>query len=108
MGVLLAALFSTDPSGAAPTLEGKVHRAAAGLALFFELGSLYLFSIAFQTARIWRPYHGFSLSLAVLSTLALTVFLIAIQLGIAPGLAERVALAVFMLFELWVAWRLLR
>lgn len=106
-GMLMAAVFSTDPSGAGPTLEGIMHRAAAGLAFFAELASLYLFSIAFQSARFWRPYHGFALTLAVLSTLALTLFLIAIQLSSAAGLVERLALAVFMLFELWVAWRLL-
>lgn len=106
-GMLMAAVFSTDPSGAGPTPEGIMHRAAAGLAFFAELASLYLLSIAFQAARFWHRYHGFALTLAVLSTLALTLFLIAIQLSIAAGLAERLALAVFMFFELWVAWRLL-
>lgn len=106
-GMLMAAVFTTDPFGAGLTPEGIMHRAAAGLAFFAELASLYLFSIAFQSARFWRPYHEFALTLAVMSTLALTLFLIAIQLGNAAGLAERLALAVFMLFELWVAWRLL-
>lgn len=107
MGMLLVALFSTDPPGGPSTLEGMMHRTVAGLAFLSELAALYVFSVAFRFSRLWRPYHGFPFLLAILSTLAMTALLVAIQFGIAPGLAERLTLTLFMVFDIWAAYRLL-
>lgn len=105
--MILTALFPTEPSGAVASLVGMMHRAAASLAFFAELAAFYVFGIAFQSSRSWRSHHRTSLFLAVLSTLSLMVFVIANQLDIAPGLAERIALASFIGWELWAIYHLL-
>ena len=108
VGILLAALFPIEAPGQAPNLPGQIHRGAASLAFALELAALFVFSAAFRRQLDWRRQRAASLVLSVIAATAVTAFVIAIQLDIAPGLAERVALAVFLVWEVWACLQVIR
>ncbi|MAZ05070.1 DUF998 domain-containing protein [uncultured Marinobacter sp.] len=108
VGILLVALFPVEAPGQAPSVSGQLHRAAASTAFALELAALFVFSAAFRRQRVWRRRRAVSLALSAIAATALTVFVIAIQLDIAPGLAERVALAVFLVWEVWAGVQIIR
>lgn len=108
LGILLAALFPIDAPGQLPSVSGRVHRAAASATFALELAALFVFSAAFGHQRRWRRRWAVSLALSVSAAVALTAFVIAIQLDVAPGLAERVALAIFLVWEIWISVQLIR
>jgi len=107
-GVLLTALFPTDPTGQTPSVIGQIHRTVASAAFALELAALFVFSLTFSRDRRWRRKQTVSLVLSVISAIAVTWFVIAIQLGVMPGLAERTALALLLSWELWVIFQLIR
>ncbi len=108
VGILLAALFPIDPPGQPPSVVGRVHRAVSSAAFMLELAALFVFSVAFGRHLLWRRQQAVSLVLSVSAAVAMTVFVIAIQVDIAPGLAERVTLALLLAWELWVCLQLIR
>ncbi len=108
VGILLAALFPADPIGQIPSTTGRIHRAAASAIFMLELAALFVFSVAFGRHRRWRRQQAVSLVLSVGAAVAITVFVIAIQVDVAQGLAERAALAVFLIWELWAGFQLIR
>ncbi len=108
VGMLLTGLFPVDPPGQAASLTGRIHRSAAGAAFVLELGALFVFSAAFARHPRWRRHRAVSLVLSVSAAVAVTAFAIAILVSIAPGLMERTALAVFLAWELWVSFQLIR
>lgn len=108
VGILLAAVFPIDAPDQPPDVSGGIHRSAASATFALELAALFVFSAAFGRQRRWRRQRAVSLVLAVCAAVALTAFVIAIQLDVVPGLAERVALAIFLVWEIWVSVRLIR
>lgn len=108
MGILLAALFPVEPSGQDPSTVGRVHRTAASTTFMLELAAMFIFSVMFSSDQRWRRQQAVSLTLSVSAAIAVTLFVIAIQLDVAPGLAERVALAVFLAWEIWASLQLIK
>lgn len=108
VGILLTALFPIDAPGQTPGISGRIHRGAASASFALELAALFVFSAAFGRQRRWHRQRAVSLALSVAAAVALTVFVIAMQLEMAPGLAERVALAIFLVWEIWIGIRLVR
>jgi len=108
VGLLVAALFPIDPPGQVPSLTGGIHHSAASASFVFELFALFIFSAAFGRHRRWRRQRAVSLVLSVGAAMALTGFIISMELDIVPGLTERVALAVFMAWEIWASAQLIR
>lgn len=108
VGVLLTAMFPTDPTGQPPSVTGQIHRTVASAAFALELAALFVFSVAFSRNHRWRRKQTVSLVLSVISAMAVTWFVIAIQLGVMPGLAERTSLALLLSWELWVIYQLTR
>jgi len=107
-GILVAALFPIDPPGQAPSGTGLLHRSAASATFMFELAAMFILSVIFSHDRRWHRQQTVSLVLSVSAAVAVTLFVIAIQVDVAPGLAERVALAVFLTWEIWVSIQLIR
>lgn len=105
-GILLTALFPTDPPGEIVTVTGFIHRTAASTGFMFELAAAFVFTLAFQRQRRWCRQYKASLILSVSAAIAVLLYVIAIQLGVAQGLAERVALAILMGWELWAIYHL--
>lgn len=105
-GIVVAALFPIDPSGQSATLAGFVHRAVATASFPLELVALFLFSAAFAGEPRWRGCRKPSFALATITAAALAGFLLAVVLNRMPGLAERLALASFLAWELWAAGQL--
>lgn len=110
LGVLLTALFPIDPAGQLVTTSGRIHRAVASGAFVFELAALFVFSLVFALSRChhWQKRKSASLLMAVIAALAVSWFVIANQIGVMPGLAERAALLAFMYWEIWVIAQLVR
>ena len=107
VGILLAALFPIDPPDQAPSTTGIVHRAIASATFALELAAVFVFSAAFRRHRRWHRQQAVSLVLSVSAAIALTMFIIAIQVDVAPGLAERMALAILLVWELWISFQLI-
>jgi hypothetical membrane protein len=107
-GILIAALFPTDPADSAITWVGLVHGAAVTASFILELAALFLFAIAFSLSRRWKPFAGLLLVLAVVAAAGLSFFMFLLVIGELPGLGERVALTAFAAWELWASFRLLR
>ena len=108
VGILLAALFPIDPPGQATTTAGLIHRSAASATFMLELAAMFILSTIFLHDDRWRRQQAVSLALAVCAAVAVTWFVIAIQVDVAPGLAERVALAFFLAWEIWASIQLIR
>jgi len=108
VGILVAALFPVDPTDQLPTTTGRIHRSAASITFFSELGALFVFSAAFGHYSHWRSQQRVSLVLSVSAALAMVAFIIALQVDVAPGLAERVALSTLLAWEVWICYQLLR
>jgi len=106
-GLVLSALFPTDSAGQV-SMAGRIHRTVVSLAFAFELAALFVFSDAFRQNRRWRSRRPLSLALSSISAVAVTLFVIAVQVDIAPGLAERLALSAYMSWELWVIYQLIQ
>jgi len=108
VGILLAALFPVDSPDQIPTMTGQVHRIVASATFMFELIALFVFSIAFRRNRHWHRQQAVSFVLSVSAAVAMTAFIIAIQVDVAPGLAERTALVILLVWEIWVCFQLIR
>ena len=67
-----------------------------------------MFSLAFSKNSGWRMQGTFSLALSILAAIGLSIFFATVLIDWMPGLGERIALASFFPWELWVAWRLAR
>lgn len=107
-GVVVAGVFPTDPGGTATTLVGWVHFAATALAFPVELVALVLFAAAFRQHPHWRHRTGTSQLLTVVAAVGLAGFFVAVWRNQSPGLAERLALAGFLVWEFWAAGILAR
>ncbi len=108
VGILLAALFPIDPPGHTPTTIGRLHRTFASATFMLELAAVFVFSIVFRHDRRWHRQQSVSMVLSTTAAIALMAFVIAIQIDLAPGLAERVALAVLLVWEILVCIQLIR
>jgi len=107
-GILVAAVFPTDRPDQIPSLTGRVHRIAASSTFLLELTALFVFSIAFGHDDRWRRQRIISLALSVVATITMGFFIVAVLTGVAPGLAERVALVVLLAWEIWISFLLVR
>lgn len=102
-GVVIAGVFPTDPGGTATSLVGRVHFAATALSFPVELVALLLFAAAFRRHPRWRHRTGTSQRLTLVAGVGLAGFFVAVWLDQLPGLAERFALAGFLVWEFWAA-----
>lgn len=107
-GILLASLFPVDPPGQVRSTRGFIHIAVASATFLLELAALFVFSVVFGRDRCWHRQQSVSLVLSVSAAIALLAFAIAIQVDVAPGLAERVATAILLAWEIWVCFQLVR
>lgn len=107
-GILTAALFPINPSGSSQTSTAFAHRAVVSASFPAELAALFLFSAAFGRHPRWRRRSGTSFSMSVTAAVTLAGLLVAVFVERLPGVAERLALASFLAWELWAAFQLTR
>ena len=103
VGILVAAVFATDPEGALPTTAGRIHSLAAAAAFPVEVVALVLLARAFAASRRWSRLTS---AAAGVAGLALAWLAVAVARGGAPGIPERTVLAVLAVWELSAAVRL--
>jgi len=108
LGILLTALFTIESPGTAPGATGRIHRAVASATFIFELAALFVFTLVFSNDRRWYRQRSVSLILSAGAAVSMMMFIIAIQVNVAPGLAERTALAFFLVWEIWICFQLMR
>jgi len=108
IGVVLAGLFPTDPPGQLKTISGLIHRLAATVAFMSELAALFIFSTAFRHDCRWQEQQTISLSISIIAALTMVVFILAIQVDITPGLAERIVMIPLLIWEVWICVRLIK
>ncbi len=108
VGILLASMFPVDPPDQTPTITGMIHRAVASTTFISELAALFVFTMAFRRNRRWHQQQTFSLILSVSAAVAMMLFIIAMQIDIAAGLAERIALVILLVWEIWACFQLIR
>jgi hypothetical membrane protein len=108
LGILAAAFFPTDSGGAARTLPGLVHRVATLASFPVELISLLLISASFTGSAHWRRLAGLSFAWSAIAAATLVWLFLAVLWNKMPGLAERVALAAFLVWEFGASCSLAR
>jgi hypothetical membrane protein len=108
LGILAAAVFPTDSGGEARTFAGLVHRVAAIASFPVELISLLLISASFSGSTHWRRLAGRSFAWSAIAAATLVWLFLAVFWNKMPGLAERVALATFLVWEFGASWSLAR
>lgn len=106
VGVLVAATFPTDPSGAQPTTVGTIHRATAAGAFPVEILALVLLAAAFSAAPGWMRWRRLTRQTAGLAALALIWLAVRVASEGAPGIPERILLVTLAIWELAVSLRL--
>ena len=108
-GLAATGIFPIDAPGAARSAAGTVHLTAASASFAAELAALLFFSASFAAKTGWRGSARVSLMLSVFASAGSATLLSALALDWRQGLAERVAVATFMAWELWAgAWLVLR
>lgn len=105
-GFALTGVASVEPPGAAASLAGTVHRAAAVASFALELTALILFSVAWRRHAPGCAASTTSVALTAVAGAASAVLVASVLLAWLPGLWERIALVAFMAWELWAACRL--
>lgn len=108
VGLIVAAIFPTDPAGAPQTVTGQVHGLAASGSFAVELVALVLLAVAFSADAVWRSYLRVSLAITVTAGITLAWLLLAINRQWPPGLPERSALLAFAGWEFATAILLAR
>jgi len=108
LGIFVVGIFPIDPSGIPSSQVGFIHEAATAVSFPLELAAFFLFSLAFSRSSGWRMRETLSFTLSILATIGLSIFFATVLIDWMPGLGERIALASFFPWELWVAWRLAR
>lgn len=106
VGVLVAAVFSADPIEAPATVSGDVHLLAAFLSFAVEAIALCLLAVSFGRLPAWRRFAPATATLMAVGAISLAVLLYFRTTGMSPGIAERIALAAFVGWELAAAVRL--
>jgi len=106
IGVLIAGIFSTDPPGSARTIGGIIHALSAFAAFPIETIALILFALAFRMQPSLKSFVRTTVLLASLSVVSQTWLLIAIIIGIEPGLPERASFVSLMAWEILAGLRL--
>lgn len=107
-GIVLAALFPADPGGRARSLAGLIHGVAATASFPLELIALFLFSAAFAASPPWQRLVGWSFAWSTVASVAVIGLVLDMWWKRAPGLAERVALGSFLVWEAAASLALLR
>lgn len=108
LGVLVASVFSTDPKAAEATLSGEIHQFAAFSSFAVEAVALLLLAVAFWRLEEWRSFASLTVMLMALGSVSLVALSLFRATGMSPGIAERIALAAFVSWEMVVALRLAR
>jgi len=106
IGVLIAGIFSTDPPGSARTIGGTIHALSAFTAFPIETIALILFALTFRIQPSSRSFMRMTIFLASLSVVFQTWLLIAIVMGLEPGLPERASFLSLMAWEILAGLRL--
>ena len=107
-GIAASALLPVDAADSARTANGLAHRVVVNVSFPSELAALFLFSAAFAGDPRWRRRTRASFVMSSTAAVALAALLLAVLVNRWPALAERLALASFMTWELWAALQLMR
>lgn len=102
LGIMVAAIFRTDPPGSAATRTGGIHLAAASISFIVEPVALLLLARSAPAGRWMR----FTTTAALVAMLGLVALVWQLYEGDVPGAPERIVLVTLALWEgatgLWI------
>lgn len=108
VGIALAGIFFTDPTGLPRTIFGTIHTATAIIAFLVEIMALFFLRRAFSSSPYWKSFGDITGIIAVISAAGFLILLALINLRILPGLVERVSGTPLFIWELLAGFRLAR
>lgn len=106
LGMMIAAIFPTDPPTSALTTSGIVHNSAVAAAFPLELAALAVLAGQFRRRAQWRKYATVTRAIAILVAATLVWLLGVLASGRVPGIPERIALFTLATWEGWTGARL--
>ena len=104
---LLPALFQTDGQNAAPSTHGLVHNLAGFITFLLYVAAMISCAFAFRSSSYWSRASRPAAAWAVAAICSFAVLLVLGGLKMF-GLGERVALAAFLSWMLYVSWFAMR
>ncbi len=107
-GVMMVTLFTEDLTGAPATFMGNGHIAFAAMSSIAVLAASIVYGLAFRRTTAWRRLSSFSFLIAATFVVAAPLAIIATATGSYAGLAERAAIAPFIIWLLVVGGYVLR
>lgn len=95
LGIVVAAIFRTDPPGSAATRAGSIHLAAASISFILEPVALLLLARSAPAGRWTR----FTTTAALVAMLGLVALVWQLYEGDVPGAPERIVLVTLAVWE---------
>ena len=108
VGTILGGFFSIDAFSAPRTMAGTIHKIVASVSFPVEAVALIFFSQALGALTGSRSFSLITFAAAAGGITALAWLLASLVTGSFPGLAERAAFAVFLIWEISAAIFLIR
>jgi len=106
IGMVVAAIFPTDPEGAPLSRSGYIH----GISFLPNVVSIILatvlLSVSFGSHPLWRAYRRTAVTVASLVVLAFVLQFFTLVLGAPPGLPNRIFITVLLAWLLTTSIRL--
>lgn len=106
LGMMIAAIFPTDPPTRALTTSGVVHNSAVAASFPLELAALAVLAGQFRKRAQWRTHATLTGAIAILVAATLVWLLGVLASGRVPGIPERIALFTLAIWEGWTGARL--
>lgn len=101
-GMLMVTLFTEDLGGAPSTFNGNAHVAVAAISSVAILAASVVYGFAFRQSAIWRGLSTFSFVISACFLVAAPLAIVATAASTYAGLAERAAIAPFIVWLLVV------
>lgn len=101
-GVLMVTLFTVDLVGAPTTFGGNAHVVFAGVSSVATLVATIVYGFAFRRSTTWRWLSTFSFVIAAAFVVSAPLAVVATAADSYAGLAERAAIAPFVVWLLVV------
>lgn len=97
-GMMMATLFTEDLTGAPSTFMGNGHVALAAISSVAILAALVVYGFAFRRSTTWRGLSTFSFVMSAAFVVAAPLAIVATAANSYAGLAERAAIAPFIVW----------
>jgi len=106
LGIILSALFPSDPPGSLRTTAGIIHNTVAFAGFPIEGSALFFIANALKNTTAWSAFASITRVIAVAGILSLVLLFTAVVFQTAPGIAERAVFLIYFIWEILAGMRL--